>query len=243
MKRFVLEAARKIELSHSVDLVWQHFLTCLAEVEIDQALYMTVADAPPRDVFVLSTLPDAWPRPEFDRPDFVEPFLAHCCATFEVSKAGVAFLSDHIGYLADPMQDYIRQMAAHDFRAALGIPCRLVGTGRHGGFIIGNNLDAFHFERQILPLQSDLQSLCLIAHRRIEAFQAKDAETLERKPLSGREHETLTYIAKGLRPKQVAGVMDISEASVRLYLRNARAKLGATNKDEAIAIFIRDIAR
>lgn len=61
-------------------------------------------------------------------------------------------------------------------------------------------------------------------------------------PLSSREHETMAYIAKGLRPKQVACVMDISEASVRLYLRNARAKLGATNKDEAIAIFIRAIA-
>ncbi|MGP4806336.1 helix-turn-helix transcriptional regulator [Agrobacterium cavarae] len=51
--------------------------------------------------------------------------------------------------------------------------------------------------------------------------------------LSGRERECIESVAKGLRPKQIAGVLGISEHAVRLYIRRARAKLNATTMSEA----------
>lgn len=51
--------------------------------------------------------------------------------------------------------------------------------------------------------------------------------------LSGRERECIESLAKGLRPKQIAGVLGISEHAVRLYIRRGRAKLNATTTSEA----------
>ncbi|MEM8797451.1 MAG: LuxR C-terminal-related transcriptional regulator [Pseudomonadota bacterium] len=238
MDRGLLEAARKIETAVKIERLWDIYTEALHPYGIDQALYMTDSDGPPSEPFVISTLPDNWPAALLADPEFVEPFLNYCCATFEITKAGIEFLPDHDTYLDEANKLYIQQMTKFEWRAALGIPCRLVGTGRRGGFIIGNNLDGFTFERKILPLAPMLQSFCLIAHRRIEAIQNQDLAGNGQKPLSAREHQTISLIAKGLRPKQIAHELGVSEASVRLYLKNARMKLGADTKEEAVARFL-----
>ncbi|MEP0521032.1 MAG: LuxR C-terminal-related transcriptional regulator [Hyphomicrobiales bacterium] len=239
MERVFLEAARRIELANDVDRLWDHFTQALATIELQHAIYITKGDSIPSQTFVLSTLPDNWPEKEFENPNFSEPFLSHCCATFEVTKVGVEFITDHEGYLDEGKKEYIRKPLDFDLRAGLGIPCRLVGTGRHGGFILSNHFDAFTFERKILPLANTLQSFCLIAHRRIENIQNGMSAANNRKPLSAREYQTLELIAKGVRPKQIAHELQIGEASVRLYLKNARTKLGVSTKEEAVAVFIR----
>lgn len=243
MRRIFLETARKIELAESIDVLWRHLVSGTHSVGVENMLYMTIADQPPFLPFVKSTLPEDYPRAAFDNPEFVEPFLAHCCATFEITKAGIEFLPDHVSYLEDTKQDYIRNMTNFNFRAALGIPCQLVGTGRHGGFIMGNSMNAFEFERNILPLASELQSLCLIADGRIQAIRSALDSASGMPPLSAREHETMGLISKGMRAKEVAHTMGISEASVRLYLKNARVKLKARTKEEAVAKFITDTKR
>ncbi|MFN3253411.1 helix-turn-helix transcriptional regulator [Roseibium album] len=224
-------------LAENIDVLWRHLLSGIQPFGIENVIYMKIADQPPLEPFIRSSLPENWPKAEFKDPEFVEPFLTHCCATFEITKAGVEFLSDHDSYLDEAKQSYIRKVAQFNFRAALGIPCQLVGTGRHGGFILGNGMSAFEFERNILPLASELQSLCLITDSRIRGIEAQKDKASNKQPLSPREYETILYIAKGMRPKEVAHTMGISEASVRLYLRNARMKLGARTKEEAVAKF------
>jgi len=238
MDRVFLEAARKIEVSVRVVKVWRLFCEAIGSVGITHAIYLTDSDSPPADLQILSTLPDNWPEKRLSDSQFNEPFLYHCCATFEITKVGAEFLADHDAYLDGEHRDYIRQMTDYGWRAGLGIPCRLKGTGRHGGFIIGNTLSAFAFERKILPLASQLQSFCLIAHRRLEMLQQRETDVQNRKPLSPREYQTLELIAHGIRPKQIAHELKVSEASVRLYLKNARQKLGAETRDEAVALFL-----
>lgn len=146
---------------------------------------------------------------------------------------GIEFLSDHT-YVGAQSKAYIRDYADRGVRSGLGIPCRLRGTGRHGGFILGNGQDRFRFERQVFSTSGVLQSFCLIAHRRIEDLQSNQRVALEMKPLSARERQTLTLIASGQRPKQISHLLGVSVSSVRLYLKNARAKLGAHTEEEAV---------
>lgn len=237
MRRAFLETARKIELSENVDVLWRHLLSGVQPFGVENIIYMIIADQPPHEPFIRSSLPDNWPRAEFENPEFIEPFLTHCCATFEITKAGIEFLHDHDNYLDEAKQSYICKGAQFNFRAALGVPCQLVGTGRHGGFILGNGMSAFEFERNILPLADELQCLCLITDNRIHTIKSQEDKTSPKRPLSPREYETILYISKGMRPKEVAHTMGISEASVRLYLKNARLKLGARTKEEAVAKF------
>lgn len=53
--------------------------------------------------------------------------------------------------------------------------------------------------------------------------------------LSPREVDTLTYLAMGYGRGQVAEMLSISEHTLRAYIENARAKLGAMNTTHAVA--------
>ena len=52
--------------------------------------------------------------------------------------------------------------------------------------------------------------------------------------LSARERECLLWLASGLRTDRIAHRMGISSSAVDLYLANARRKLGARTRDQAL---------
>ncbi|MEO0330053.1 MAG: LuxR C-terminal-related transcriptional regulator [Pseudomonadota bacterium] len=57
--------------------------------------------------------------------------------------------------------------------------------------------------------------------------------------LSERERECLQFIAFGLRPKQIAYRLEVTESTVKFHLQNVRSKLGAHSIAHAIALGIR----
>ena len=57
--------------------------------------------------------------------------------------------------------------------------------------------------------------------------------------LTKRQEEILHYIAKGLSNRDIASMLGISEDGVKFHLRSLFAKLGASNRAEAIAIALR----
>ncbi len=57
--------------------------------------------------------------------------------------------------------------------------------------------------------------------------------------LSDRERECLQLLAHGDPPKKIATTLGLSEAAVRLYLKRARARLGAANMMQAVVIALR----
>ncbi len=58
--------------------------------------------------------------------------------------------------------------------------------------------------------------------------------------LSPRERETIIYIAQGFRNNQIAHIMNIAEVSVRKNIISVRRKLGATTREQAVAIAVKD---
>jgi DNA-binding CsgD family transcriptional regulator len=56
--------------------------------------------------------------------------------------------------------------------------------------------------------------------------------------LSPREHEVVELLAAGLTGEQVAVRLGISPATVRVHIRNATAKLGASTRTQAVAIAV-----
>jgi DNA-binding CsgD family transcriptional regulator len=53
--------------------------------------------------------------------------------------------------------------------------------------------------------------------------------------LSDRERDCLAFMADGRRDKEIADLLGITEATVRFHLDNARRKLGARNRAQAVA--------
>lgn len=55
------------------------------------------------------------------------------------------------------------------------------------------------------------------------------------RPLSPREVDAMTYLARGYSRAKVAATLEISEHTLRAYIESAREKLGATNTVNAVA--------
>lgn len=71
--------------------------------------------------------------------------------------------------------------------------------------------------------------------RVIDPELAREAWT-ERDPLSDRERQVLRLAADGATGARIAGLLGLSEGTVRNYLSDAIAKLGAANRVEAARI-------
>jgi DNA-binding NarL/FixJ family response regulator len=69
-------------------------------------------------------------------------------------------------------------------------------------------------------------------------FSAEE-ETSERVPLTERESEVLSYLAKGLANKQIAAALGISEHTIKFHVSSIYAKLNVTNRTEAVRAGLR----
>lgn len=75
--------------------------------------------------------------------------------------------------------------------------------------------------------------------RPISPFIEKQLVTRTPLPnLSARQHEIMTYIAKGLRNHEISSLLGITPDCVKAHVQAAIAKLGATSRPEAVAIAI-----
>jgi two-component system NarL family response regulator len=65
------------------------------------------------------------------------------------------------------------------------------------------------------------------------AVAAKLAERPSQKELTSREVEILALIVKGLRNREIAGIVGTSEGTIRIHVSSILAKLGASDRTEA----------
>lgn len=57
-------------------------------------------------------------------------------------------------------------------------------------------------------------------------------------PLSPREREVLGHVVQGKTNREIAELIGVSVRAVDSYLSNARLKMGARNRAEAVRIFM-----
>lgn len=57
-------------------------------------------------------------------------------------------------------------------------------------------------------------------------------------PLSPREREVLGHVVQGKTNREIAELIGVSVRAVDSYLSNARFKMGARNRAEAVRIFM-----
>ena len=77
-----------------------------------------------------------------------------------------------------------------------------------------------------------------------EVFMTEDVRRIYEtrkgaKGLSSREAEALVLAAKGAGNREIAAAMSLSENSVKMFLKRAFYKLGATNRTEAVQLAVR----
>jgi LuxR family transcriptional regulator, quorum-sensing system regulator BjaR1 len=60
----------------------------------------------------------------------------------------------------------------------------------------------------------------------------------ERTPLTARERDSLALVAEGKTDWEISVILGISEATARFHVDNARRKLGAVTRAQAVARMI-----
>lgn len=112
----------------------------------------------------------------------------------------------------------------------------------HGAIIVvfNSKLPAVDAAR-LQMIQRNLPDLLSFGHYFHEWFMRSVIEKgmpsrLKNAPLSPREREVLRNVAHGLNTDDIAGKLSISERTVQFHLDSVRTKLGAANRQEAVAI-------
>ena len=220
--KYLIEAADCIERLESVDAVWTRVLDAVGGCGIEFVVYLTVA-SDGTDPYLLTTNPEIYSKvpPEDD------PFLKHCCHTYEITRTGPEFASEHED-LPRWVHDFIADAARSGFRSGLGIPTRLQGSSRCGGFNLGTRLDREEFLRKIVPHTEALRHFCLLVHRRIEELSALTANrsSVALDGLTRREQQLILLVAEGHSRKECARLCGISPHTAAEYIQSAYRKLG-----------------
>lgn len=230
--------AEALEQLTTIDALWNGVVQRLRSRGICHVIYITAQDTPPRHSMLLTTCTDLYAQASPDS----DPFLSHCCDSYEITKTGPEFLPDH-EYLPETAKTFIRTAKTEGFLTGFGIPTRLRGAERYGGFNLGTSLDRGAFMEHMWPQAEQFRLFCLLVHRRIEELsgaQTADEPALiapnmppALDSLSPRETEVIYMLARGLSKKEVARLCGISLNTVAEYTKTAYRKLGIHNRAEA----------
>lgn len=243
--------AAELETLTTIDDIWANAQMILSQLKIDFLNYVTVQQRF-TEPFVLSNILQIYGDHAPER----DPFLSHCCESYEITRTGVAYLPDY-QFLPPDAKRFIVEAERTGFQTGLGIPMRLRGSKRFGGFNLGTRLDRKTFESEIVPKAEELRMFCLILHRRIEELHdescaqvshnqsmAKGSNSFrklmiapERRQtdnrvhdLSQREQEVAYLIASGLSRKECARLCGISPHTVSEYIKSIYRKLDVNDR-------------
>ncbi|WP_299773524.1 LuxR family transcriptional regulator [uncultured Tateyamaria sp.] len=230
--------AEALEQLTNIEELWDGAVQRLRARGIHHVIYITAHGSPPEASRLLTTCPNLYANASPDR----DPFLSHCCDSYEITPTGPEFLSQH-SYLPDEAKAFIKTARAEEFLTGFGIPARLRGADRYGGFNLGTKLDRATFLERMWPQAEQFRLFCLLVHRRIEELSGAKTDhepaliapnmPAALKALSPREAEIIYMLARGLSRKEAARLCGISMNTVAEYAKTAYRKLGIHNRAEA----------
>ena len=117
-------------------------------------------------------------------------------------------------------------------RAGLAVPLELHGGPRIGGFNVGLEGRKKELRGIVRGHGAEIRLGLLHTHQAI--LRARRPAV---KALSPREHR-LTLLARGSQTKQIAAALGIAYSTAELHLRNARHRLGAITREQAVALAV-----
>lgn len=137
--------------------------------------------------------------------------------------------------LAGGERDVIDQAADAGLRAQMSIvfPDNIGAPVPIAGMTIGTSRAPSDFYAGINGYEQAVVVTAMLFHSLSMASVRSNQFGTE--PLSARERDALSYVAKGQRVGRIAEKLGISEVTVELHLRNARRKLRAATTAQAIA--------
>lgn len=165
----------------------------------------------------------------------LDPFPISCLSRIDPMLTGIGHIEDY-SHLGDEARDQVAQGSE-----MLGIHTGMSVTIRPdaAGAGIGFNLMTNHSVAEFAELRAEHEAHWRAWCQLTSAGLSKRDSTNAASSLTARERDCLALIADGLRTADVGHRLGISEGTVEMHTRNARARLGAQTRDQAVAIAVR----
>lgn len=212
---------------------WKSVSEFFETLGLDRIIYMDLAPLRERSI---TTMPEDWARHYVEHNHArIDPFMRYCASTMRQFGTGIDYLEDH-PYLDARERDFVRQASETGFRSGITCMVRLKGaqdSSGAAGWNLGSTMPRAQLEILLAEKGAVIKLAAHFAHEKLARAEAPGPSGAM--SLSTRETECLQWLAGGLRTKQIAARMDIRPVTVELHLRNARAKLDAQTREQALA--------
>jgi LuxR family transcriptional regulator, quorum-sensing system regulator BjaR1 len=156
----------------------------------------------------------------------VDPFMRH------LRQSVTPFEHDDITYGPEPRAvELMRRRSDFGFASGLSVP--IYGpTGRVAAVFKGPTRTLLPHEKRAFHL------ITLHAFDRI--CRLRSPQPAQRRVLTNRQREVLTWAAAGKSAWEMGEILGISSRTVEEHAQQALGRLGAVNRTQAVAIAIRD---
>lgn len=148
-----------------------------------------------------------------------------------VARAGPFVWSDLAdeGAVTRKMWRLLHDFACHD---GIAVPCH--GAGGHVGVV------SMAFERlhEISPVERrGIEYAAMLAHQRLREFDPPEVARPVR-PLTPRETDCMAFVAAGKTDWEISVILSVAQSTVHHHVENAKRKLDARTRAQAVARFV-----
>lgn len=161
-----------------------------------------------------------------------DPFLLFSCHNLTAKKFGVADIASFPS-VSKQQQIFLDCTAEFGASNGIGVPVRIRSDCQFGGWVFSSSEPIETFEKLQRNHSREMHLAGVMAFERQSVL--RDRPSSRGRILSDRERECLLWLSAGLRVSMIANKLSISESAVNLYIANARKKLGAKTREQALA--------
>lgn len=215
----------------SVEGVWSLATEYYAGLGIDGLLY---ADLKPQKLTLMTNLSQDWTTHYTDQ-DYVkvDPFFRYCCNSYAASDVGQDCIPHH-SYMTPAEKRFILDAGETGLTAGFVSPLRAKSQNGLAGWNFLSSYGRAHVNNLRHRHENEMRLIGHMVHQQISQVNLSEADDTTQ--LTSRETEALQWTARGLRTDMIAAKMNLRPVTVELHLRNARTKLSAKTRDQAVAI-------
>lgn len=184
-----------------------------------------------------SSMSDAWLK-QYDLKKYhlVDPFIAAL-----VGRRPEAMTDCGVLEKPDPAYELNHDLKAHGYGSLYASTSGSLSTGYRVMIVFCSEETLAEVDARIGFNRLKIIHAIIAANMPMQLDgKATGRINVRRTPLTTKEYDILNWLACGLRNDQIAFNGNIAEVTVRKHLLSIRKKLGATTREQAIAIAVRD---
>ena len=211
--------------------VWSTAMTFLHELELSKVIFMDLSS--PCAPVILSNADESWTE-DYVRSvkSGVDPFPKVCLSRVDPLLTGVDHINLHNRLDAAGQEHVARECDALRIRTGLSLTIKPDEFGAGVGWNLLTTLPPAQFAELRDEKEADWHAWCQLTYAALSRSKAPQRK------VTPRERDCLALVADGCRMNDIADRLGIAQTTVEMHLRNARGKLGARTRDQAVAIAV-----